>query len=380
MDAGVWGVAPGAGEAIAAELIRRRQEIDQKELEFSCLAAQFAASDEYDEQGFDSPISWLKSVCHMSGGAAADRVCVGEQVERLGESAATLAAGEIGFAHLALISRTSAALGERLDEANLLRQARKLNIFPFRNRCLHARHAGDPEGFVNEEKDGVEARSLTLTTADDGVVLVQGLLDKVGGAALRTALEPLVKRAGKYDDRKLDRRLADALVDLSMHALDNRVPSQRTHLEVTTSLETLLGLNGASAADMEFSLPISSKAVERLACDCSVTRILLDSESMVIDVGRTKRVVSAPQSTALKIRDRGCTWPDCDRPATWTSAHHLVHWIHGGPTDLSNLVLLCYRHHWMVHEGKWQIVRSDDGCIHTVPPLIGFGAWARGPD
>jgi hypothetical protein len=380
MDAGVWGVAPRAGEAIAAELIRRRQEIDQDELEFSCLAAQFAATDEYDAQGFDSPISWLKSVCHMSGGAAADRVCVGEQMERLGESVAALAAGEIGFAHLALIARTSAALGQRLNEAKLLGQARKLNIFPFRNRCTHARHAGDPAGFVNEEKEGVEARSLTLTTADDGVVLVQGILDKVGGAALRTALEPLAKRAGKYDDRNRERRMADALVDLSMHALDNGVPSRRPHVQVTTSLETLLGLAGAPAAEMEFSLPISSKAVERLACDCSVTRILLDSESMVIDVGRAKRVVSGPQTKALKVRDRGCTWPGCDRPASWTSAHHVVHWIHGGSTDLPNLVLLCYRHHGMVHEGNWQIVRSDDGGIHTVPPLMGFGPRPRGPD
>jgi hypothetical protein len=380
MDAGVWGVAPRAGEAIAAELIRRRQEIDQKELEFSCLAAQFAQTDEYDEQGFDSPISWLKAVCHMSGGVAGDRVCVGQQLEHLRESAAALAAGEIGFAHLALIARTSAAVGERLDEAQLLRQARKLNIFPFRNRCLHARHAGDPEGFVNEEKEGVAARSLTLTTADDGVVLVQGLLDKVGGAALRTALEPLAKRAGKYDDRDRERRMADALVDLSMHALDNGVPSRHPHLQVTTSLETLLGLSGAPAAEMEFSLPISSKAVERLACDCSVTRILLDSESMVIDVGRAKRVVSASQGKALKVRDGGCVWPGCDRPATWTSAHHVVHWIHGGTTDLSNLVLLCYRHHWMVHEGEWQIVRADDGSIVTIPPTMTFGARPRGPD
>ncbi len=380
MENVAWENGPRAGEAIAAELIRRRQKIDQDELEFSCLAAQFAQTDEYDEQGFDSPISWLKSVCHMSGGAAADRVCVGEQMERLGESVAALATGEIGFAHLALIARTSAALGQRLDEAKLLGQACKLNIFPFRNRCTHARHAGDPAGFVTEEKEGVEARSLTLTTADDGVVLVQGLLDKVGGAALRTALEPLAKRAGKYDDRKRDRRLGDALVDVSMHALDNGVPSRRTHMQVTTSLETLLGLSGAPAAEMEFSLPISSKAVERLACDCSVTRILLGSDSTVIDVGRAKRVVSGAQSKALKVRDRGCIWPGCDRPATWTSAHHVVHWIHGGTTDLPNLVLLCYRHHWMVHEGNWQIVRSDDGCVHTIPPLIGFGPHARGPD
>ena len=367
-------------DELTAELKEERHAIDLIELEFSETSGAFVRTGEDALDGSVSHIDWIRHACKMSSSAAADRVCVGEQMERLGESVVALAAGEIGFAHLALIARTSAALGQRLDEAKLLGQARKLNVFPFRNRCTHARHAGDPAGFVNEEKEGVEARSLTLTTADDGVVLVQGLLDKVGGAALRTALEPLAKRADKYDDRDRERRMADALVDLSMHALDNGVPNRRPHLQVTTSLETLLGLSGAPAAEMEFSLPISAKAVERLACDCSVTRILLDSESMVIDVGRAKRVVSGSQSKALKVRDRGCTWPGCDRPASWTSAHHVVHWIHGGTTDLPNLVLLCYRHHWMVHEGNWQIVRSDDGCIHTVPPLIGFETRSRGPD
>src|SRR6266849_2629296 len=367
-------------EQISHELVEVRQVCDLIELEFSDLASEFAATDEYDQQGFDSPISWLKQVCHMSSGAAGDRVCAGDQLQRLGESADSLAMGEIGFAHFALIARTAAAVGGRFDEAPLLRKARKLNIFPFRNACMHARHAANPEGFVNEEKEGGEARRRTLTTADDGVVLVQCILDKVGGAALRTALEPLAQRAGKGDHRKLDRRLGDALVDLSMHALDNGLVPQRTHLQVTSSLETLLGLSEAPAAEMEFSLPISARAVERLAFDCTVTRILLGSDSTVIDVGRAKRVVSGPQAKALKIRDRGCTWPGCDRPATWTSGHHLVHWIHGGPTDIPNLCLLCYRHHWMVHEGGWQIIRADDGRILTVPPTTEFQQLARGPD
>jgi hypothetical protein len=174
--------------------------------------------------------------------------------------------------------------------------------------------------------------------------------------------------------------VADALVDVCMHALDNGVPSRRTNLQVTTSLETLLGLSGAPAAEMEFSLPISSKAVERLACDCTITRVLLGSDSTVIDVGRARRVISGSQGKALRVRDRGCVWPGCDRPATWTSAHHLVHWTNGGPTDLSNLVLLCYRHHWMVHEGEWQIVRGDDGRMLTIPPITPYQRLARGPD
>jgi hypothetical protein len=335
------------------QLIRLRNSIDLLEVEFSRMAGDFAQTDEYDRVGYDSPISWIKDVCHMTGGAAADRVCVGRQLDQLDDSLVALASGEVGFAHLALIAHTSAAVGERLDERNLLKQATNLSVAEFRTKCMHAKHKADPDGFVDEEKQGVEARSLTLTNTDEGVVLVNGLLDKVGGAALRTALEPLAKRAGKDDDRLRDRRLADALVDLATHALDTGLVPQRTHMQVTTSLETLLGLSGAPAAEMEFSLPISAKAVERLACDCSVTRILLDSDSMVIDVGRAKRRPSGPTYKALKVRDKGCVWPGCDRPATWTSAHHVVHWIRGGPTDLPNLCLLCYRHHWMVHEGGW---------------------------
>jgi hypothetical protein len=201
---------------------------------------------------------------------------------------------------------------------------------------------------------------------------------------IRTVLEPLARRSGAGDQRPYDRRMADALVDVAWHHLDNGlVPqngSQRTHLQVTTSLETLKALDGAPAAELEFSLPISAKAVERLACDCSITRILLDSDSMVIDVGRAKRAISAPQRKALNARDQHCVWPGCDRPASWSSGHHLVHWIHGGSTDLPNLALLCYRHHWMVHEGNWQIVRSDDGRMRTIPPTVTFGPSPRGPD
>jgi hypothetical protein len=90
---------------------------------------------------------------------------------------------------------------------------------------------------------------------------------------------------------------------------------------------------------MEFSLPVSSKTVERWACDCSVTRVLMQ-DSVVIDVGRAKRVVSGPTRRALHARDGHCVWPGCDRPPSWSDSHHLVHWIHGGSTNLDNLVLL----------------------------------------
>ena len=70
-----------------------------------------------------------------------------------------------------------------------------------------------------------------------------------------------------------------------------------------------------------------------------------------LEVGRATRVVSAAQRAALAVRDGGCRFPGCDRPPAWCEAHHLRHWLHGGATDLANLVLLCRAHHRAVHEG-----------------------------
>ncbi|HEY4912932.1 MAG TPA: DUF222 domain-containing protein [Candidatus Dormibacteraeota bacterium] len=250
--------------------------------------------------------------------------------------------------------------------------------------CHHARHAADPKTYAAEQAEQVQQRRLKLSTWMDGSLLISGQLDPIGGAAVLAAFAPLARRSGAHDHRDQEQRNADALVEICMHSLDSGLipqrASQRTHLQVTTSLETLLALPGAPAAEMEHSLPVSSRTVERLACDCSVTRILLDSESMVIDVGRAKRTISGPQRKALNVRDKHCVWPGCERLASWTEGHHLVHWLHGGGGDLPNLALLCHRHHWLVHEGNWQIVRGDDGRMLTIPPLVSFGSRPRGPD
>jgi hypothetical protein len=363
-------------EEVAGEMVHLRHQSDRLDLEFSEDAASFAATDEYDAQGSVSPIHWVRLNCHMGGGAAADRIAVGQQIAKMPESVAALETGEIGFAHLALVARTASAIAESgtnvpFDESSLLNTAREFSVGRFRNFCHHARHAADPEGYTREEVEAVEARSLTFSTGEGGMVWLRGMLDPEGGAALRTALEPLAKRTGKDDVRKLDRRMGDAIVEAAHHLLDNGLVPQRPQLQITTTMENLLDRVGAPAADLELSpLPISAKAVERMACDCNVTRIVLGADSMVIDVGRSRRVISPAQKRALNVRDKGCRWPGCDRPASWTSGHHLVYWTRGGPTDLPNLCLLCHRHHWMVHEGGWQLVKADNGQFVTIPPAF----------
>ncbi|HEY8855053.1 MAG TPA: DUF222 domain-containing protein [Candidatus Dormibacteraeota bacterium] len=374
----------------AERLIEMGRGISLTQLTFAKEAAEFAATNEYEKAGSVSPIDWIRFNCHLTGPQAANYVAAGEHFDELPRTMVAMAEGKVGFGHMVVMARTADALAASstarvFDENKLLAKAQENSVGKFHHICRHLRHAADPKGYAATEADLVENRSLRISTDEEsGAVFLSGVFDSESGAVIRTVLEPLARRSGADDKRPYDKRMADALVDVAWHHLDNGlVPQnagQRTHLQVTTSLETLKALDGAPAAELEFSLPISAKTVERLACDCSVTRILLSSDSMVIDVGRAKRVISGPARKALNVRDRGCTWPGCDRPATWSSGHHLVHWIHGGTNEPHNLTLLCYRHHWMVHEGGWQILRGDGGRIVTIPPTVTFGPSPRGPD
>jgi hypothetical protein len=224
------------------------------------------------------------------------------------------------------------------DESGLLAQAQSVEVVRFREICAHLRHEVDRDAFLAEQAAKREWRTLEVKPCGDGGVALSGFLDPEGGALVRSALEPLARRSGLEDDRPRAQRCADALVELCARSLDvGAVPqraSQRSHIQVTTTLETLLDLVGSPGGEMEYAGVVAS--AERLACDATITRVLLDSRSAVVDVGRSERVVPGATRRALNIRDKGCRWPGCDRSASWTAAHHVVHWAQGGRTDLDN--------------------------------------------
>ena len=88
----------------------------------------------------------------------------------------------------------------------------------------------------------------------------------------------------------------------------------------------------------------------RSAGSGSITRIVLSPDSEPLDVGRRTPVVSAGMRRALIVRDRHCRFPGCDRPPSYCDAHHIVHWAKGGPTSMANTILLCRRHHRLIHD------------------------------
>ncbi len=337
------------GAELADRLVRLRHGINLLELAFAVEAAAFAATEEYDIQGSVSPIDWVRHNCHLSSSVAARAVTLGEQLGALPESVNALQEGQIGLGHIQMLASNARAARDRsgvdaveFNEAPLLALAREHSVGKFSFDCTHARHVADATAVLDEHVDAVNRRRLELIPCENGMLAIRGFLDSVAGAELRTALMPLSKPTGVDDLRLLDRRLADAFVELVQHALDRGVipdtASQRTHLILTASVETVQGLKGAPGGDLEFGGVVPAATVQRLACDAGIRRVLLGPDSVPMDVGREFRLPSGATRAVLRRRDGGCVWPGCDRPASMTIAHHLVHWAHGGPTDLANLV------------------------------------------
>ncbi|MFD4264933.1 DUF222 domain-containing protein [Rhodococcus sp. NPDC058481] len=121
-------------------------------------------------------------------------------------------------------------------------------------------------------------------------------------------------------------------------------------------------------ASMPWLGPISPTVAARLSCDAMVTAIITDSNGTPLDVGTTTRIIPTKIRKALVTRDCGCAFPGCGRPAEWTDAHHIWHWAKGGPTALSNLVLLCRKHHTLIHKNHWDVTIGDDGHPWFTPP------------
>lgn len=146
----------------------------------------------------------------------------------------------------------------------------------------------------------------------------------------------------------------------------SRMPSVRV-LVTEDSLRTRAGYGRIEGND----IPISIETVERHVCESGIVPIRFGENGNVIDLGRESRLFSSRQKVALAARDGGCLFGTCDRPASWTEAHHINHWARdGGKTDIADGVLLCRHHHMLVHNNHWEIVRKETSYWLIPPPDI----------
>ncbi|WP_134738956.1 HNH endonuclease signature motif containing protein [Nocardioides sp. 503] len=233
---------------------------------------------------------------------------------------------------------------------------------------------------AREDRVAHQRRFLSITDDGAGGVVVKGRGSVEDGATLRAAMLPLTAPVPEIDPdtcqelpdrRDYGVRMWDALLQLAQHALDTDLPPEshgaRPRVAVTVGLEALRGTL-VERGRTDDGLDVSPDVARRLACDADIIPMVLGTDGEVLDVGRTRRLVTAPLWRALVVRDRHCAFPGCTRPPVMCHAHHLVPWADGGTTSLSNLVLLCGHHHRTVHQTPWEVRIGSDGRPEFRPP------------
>ena len=364
-------ISAADGEALGEGLIQIRERgIDPLEAVFASGVRRFDQSGEYKADGALSLIAWLKWKCKLSGGAAAERVEIARQLAKLPKTEAAFANGDLGYQHVALIARTAEHLGAaavRREEGRLLQAAQTHDPGQFVGVTKNFEHRVDPEGALTEANQAHGRRYLHLGEPQNGMVRIDGLLDAEGGAALRRALEPFMTPM-KEDERSFGQRQHDALIELCRQRGSGKRDGAgpRPQLIIRASVDTLAGSPGAPAGELDGGGTVPAATVQRYACDTAIIRITGRGE-LEHELTHATRTIPPSTRRALEARDQHCVFEGCDRRLNWCDGHHLVWWIKGGATTLSNLALLCRPHHRMVHEEGWTLERQD-GRFKAIPP------------
>ena len=308
-------------------------------------------------------------------GAAREKVRVARALPGLPRISAAMRCGSVSYAKVRAITRVATPETEqRLLDVALLGTASHVE------RIVRAWRRTDRVIAAQQADARHLSRHLTTWIDDDGMMVLRGRLTPELGAVLHRALEAAADQLFKeakdapqpgrlVEDVSWGQRRADALGRLAEVALaadlDAGTAGDRyqvvLHVEATATAEGAeVPFDGALEVD-DAAVHVSAETSRRLACDAGLVHMHHDSDGHVLDVGRKTRTIPPAIRRALSARDRRCRFPGCS--ARRCDAHHIEHWVEGGTTSLANLVLLCRRHHRLVHEGGFTLQRQPDSTV-----------------
>ncbi|MFD3399304.1 DUF222 domain-containing protein [Kribbella sp. NPDC058693] len=262
-------------------------------------------------------------------------------------------------------------------ERELVKLAAHLSPGELRRAGNQMREILDTDGPEPEETEAYGRESLTLTPADRGVKF-RGYLANENAELFRALIHagarPHKTVDGEPDPRSRDKRQADALtaaLGTAAGAVEAEQSTAKPQVTITIDFEDLKAATADASGQLVYGDGLSAATVRRLACDAKIIPLVLGSHSEPLDVGRSERLVTRAMRRALNARDRGCVI--CGAPPIMCDAHHLISWVDGGETKISNLALLCRRHHVDLHHGNWTISITN-GAVHVTRPT-----WADPP-
>jgi hypothetical protein len=322
--------------------------------------------------GFKSCAAWLSWRVGFSPGAAREHVRVARALGTLPCLSRALARGELSYAKVRELTRVATPeTEERLLAVGGAGTAEHVEQIVRGWRRL------DQKAEAREDARRHAARSLHVYRDVDGTVRIRGRLTPEVGAlvmkALAAARDHLQQTARAERDGTMptmEQQQADALALLAEtalhHDIDPGAPGERYQVVVHVDAAVLANPDEDGQSVLEDGPHVPAGTSQRLACDASRVVMRHDAGGRLLEVGARVRTIPPALRRALQHRDRGCRFPGCG--VRFGQGHHIRHWAHGGPTTLSNLALLCRRHHRAVHEEGYQIERDADGELQFRRP------------
>ena len=306
-------------------------------------------------------------------GAARERVRVARALETLPRLAEALARGELSYAKVRALTRVATPP----EEERLLAIGRA-GTAEHVERIVRGWRRMDHKEEVREAALQHVGRALQVYQGEDGMVTVRGRLTAEAGAllvqALAAAREALYQKAcegePQSDPPTMAQQQADALALLAEtalhHGIDPGAPGERYQVVVHVDAAVLADAEAPGQSVFEEGARVPAGTSQRLACDASRVVMQHDPDGRIVEVGARTRTIPPALRRALVHRDHRCRFPGC--AGRFCQGHHIRHWAHGGPTTLSNLTLLCRRHHRTVHEEGYQVHRQPDGELQFRHP------------
>ena len=179
------------------------------------------------------------------------------------------------------------------------------------------------------------------------------------------------------DSRSTEQVAADAFVDLIRLAVDadpgTLFGRHRPAVRVIVTDTHLHGRAGYGRIEGHPD-PVSFPTIERHLCDTGVIAVGFDDDGQCVNVGRNQRLFTERQRVGMTVRDGGCRFPGCDRPPSYCEAHHIDQWHKDhGNTNIADGILLCRRHHLLLHNNNWQVLREGGDYFLKPPRAVDAG-------
>ncbi len=341
---------------------------------------------EYDDShgwcgtGLKSCAHWLNWKCGINLGAARQKLRVAHALKELPKISEEFRRGEVSYSKVRAMTRVAT----EENEDYLLNIARHGTAAHMERLVKNYRKVKRIEA-LEFENERHAMRELNWYFDDDDYLVLKGRFTPEQGALLKKALESIMdKDAEEQKDvcaetpvnelkdhaDPVSQRRADALVRMAEGYSANATAASsgdRYLVHVHTDIETLKANGSGAEAEIDNAANVCAETSRRLSCDAAVVHWLETAKGEPLSVGRKTRSIPPAIRRALNRRDGGCRFPGCTC-SRFVDAHHINHWADGGETSMKNLVLLCRRHHRMVHEEGFSIHPQADGEIFFTDP------------